>query len=520
MKISYKLFVICLGALVLRVAMVGFVKHPGIADPNEYYNVGRSLAEGHGFQTDYIWQYYNPPDSVVHPIDWWLPLTAVLAAGGMKLFGINVQASLLFFVILGSVLPVLSYLAARQLDGSERASLFAAAAAAVLPEFYLNSLRTNTLIPNAVLVCGCFLLWVHWLRHGAVTALLASGVLAGLAYLTRSENLLLLPAFIATLAVYGLSGHPIRRRHWPYIALAPLVALAVASLWLWRNYHVFGWLTPPHQQRIFFWTDIRDQYTYNRDLTWETLRASQSMTQIVAKRLFEMAASVKVMVTSLDGFLPVAVIGGMGLLLTRRDWNRLLTLAPTLILLSGFFFFYTVMAPFMSQGGSFKKAYLSLVPLLIPVGAYAIEQAIPDRRMQLGTLAIVIVLMGADAVEMMRADIRFTNDYLSDMKKVVTALHTLPDTNGDGRITLMTQDPFVMSFLGVAAVMIPMESRETVLEVAQRYSVDYLMMPPARPSLDPLYYGTDTDPRFPLIQEIRGTKIVIYGFRTSTSGPQ
>jgi len=77
-----------------------------------------------------------------------------------------------------------------------------------------------------------------------------------------------------------------------------------------------------------------------------------------------------------------------------------------------------------------------------------------------------------------------------------------------------------MSFLGVASVMIPMESRETVLEVAQRYSADYLMMPPARPSLDPLYYGTDTDPRFPLIQEIRGTKIVIYGFRTSTSDPQ
>jgi hypothetical protein len=78
----------------------------------------------------------------------------------MVIGGVNVQAAILPFVLLGAIIPVLTYLAARQFGCAEGASLFAAAASGALPEFYLNSLRTNTLIPNVVLVaprwcCSC-----------------------------------------------------------------------------------------------------------------------------------------------------------------------------------------------------------------------------------------------------------------------------------------------------------------------------------------------------------------------------
>jgi hypothetical protein len=512
MKTSRALFLICLGAFLLRVALIGFVRHPGISDPNHYYNQGRELVGGNGFQIDYIWQYYNPPEGVTHPEDWWLPLTGALAAGGMALFGVNVQAALLPFVILGSLLPVLGYCAARQFRCSESSSLFAAAAVAVLPEFTLNSLRTNTLIPNTALVTAALLLLIHWLKNGDARALLASGVMAGLAYLTRSENSLLLPTFLVTLAVYAIFARTINRAQWPAIVLTPVIALAVVSPWLLRNTHVFGWLTPPNQQRIFFWTDFRDLYAYDRDLTWHTMLAAQGWGGIIGKRVFEMAASAKVMVTSLDVFLPVPILGGLILLVARRDRDRLLMLAPTAILLAGIFFFYTVMAPYFSQGGSFKKAYLGLVPMLIPAGAYALEQAVPEARLRLSAMGIVIALMTANAVETMRADIRFTNNYLDIMEKVADTLNTLPDANGDGDIALMAQDPFMVNFLGIKAVAIPMEDRDTVLAVARRYGADYLLMPPARPSLDPLYEGTETDPRFVRVVEICCAGMVIYGF--------
>lgn len=34
------------------------------------------------------------------------------------------------------------------------------------------------------------------------------------------------------------------------------------------------------------------------------------------------------------------------------------------------------------------------------------------------------------------------------------------------------------------------------LELAQRYSIDYILMPPGRPALDTLYMGAEQDARF------------------------
>lgn len=512
MKPWHLLGVICLAALLLRAGLAAFVEHPGIADPNHYYNLGRELAAGRGFQIDYIWQYYADPAAVVHPIDWWMPLTGVLAAAGMVVFGVGVHAALAPFILLGAILPLVAYAAARQLNASTRAALFAAASIAVLPEFVLNSVRTNTLIPNALFVCGAILLFVRGLRRGDARALLGAGALAGLAYLTRSEALLLLPMAALTLALYALVRPSALRARPLALVAALLVALIVVAPWLLRNWNVHGWLTPPNQGRIFFWTDIRDQYAYRPNFTWDTLREAQSLRQIAAKRLFEMAASAKLLYTSLDVFLPVPVIGGLLWLAARRDRDRLLVLAPALILLLGFFVFYTVLNPFMSQGGSFKKAYLSLVPLLIPVGALVLERAIPDRRLLLGTMAIALGLMTANAVEMVRADIRFTASFLADMRRVAVTLEDLPDTNGDGQIVTMTQDQFVLSFLGLRSVVIPFDDRDTVLEVAARYGVDYLLMPPARPALDPLYTGAESDPRFVPIADVPGTRYAIYRF--------
>jgi hypothetical protein len=153
-----------------------------------------------------------------------------------------------------------------------------------------------------------------------------------------------------------------------------------------------------------------------------------------------------------------------------------------------------------------------LIPLLLPVAGYALERAITDRRLLLGTMLLTIGFMSADAIELSRADINFASHYLDEMGTVVNDARELPDANGDGEIVLMDQDQFVLGFLGLRSVVIPMESRDVVLEVARRYHVDYLMMPPARPSLDPIYEGKESDPRFVPVKAIPGTDIVLYRF--------
>jgi len=510
MKLSYKLALICLGAFLLRAALLIFIKHPGIADPNHYYNLGRQILAGNGLQTDYIWHYYNPPDQITHPDDFWMPFAGVIAAGGMAVFGTSVQAAILPFMLLGSLLPLVSYASARQLGLSPAAGLISAAFTAVLPELLLNSLRTNTPIPSALFLSTATLLLGYGLNHQHIPALIGCGLLLGLAYLTRSEVMLFFPV----LAVILLLHSP--RINITHAALYGLlivgVVLIVIAPWLVRNVRETGSLTTPHLSRIFFMTDVRDFYSYGRDLNWQTMREQQTIAQMIAKRLFELAASIKMMLVALDVVLPVAVVGGLIGLLVSRDKERLLALAPTLILLLVFYLFYTVLAPYNIQGGAFKKSYLSLLPLLVPLGAYAIERAITDPRFRLGVVVRTLGLMTANAVEMMRSDITFTNNYLTEMKKVVKVVNSLPDTNGDGEIVMMAQDQFMLRFLGVRSVMIPMEDRDRVLEVARRYHIDYLMMPPARPSLDPLYNKDETDPRFVYVCDVPGTVVEIYRF--------
>jgi hypothetical protein len=199
------------------------------------------------------------------------------------------------------------------------------------------------------------------------------------------------------------------------------------------------------------------------------------------------------------------------LLLSARDRQRWVTLSPALILLGGFLVFYTVLVPFKSQGGSFKKAYLTLIPLLIPVAIYGIERAVTARTLQLGVVVLAVGFMSANAIEMVRADARAANAYLSTAQQLSRIVSSLPDRNGDGQIILMAQDPFMLRFVGIRSVMIPMEDRNAVIAVGKRYFVDYILMPAARPSLDPIYLDEDTDSRFTFIQRVPGTNMQLYG---------
>ena len=126
-------------------------------------------------------------------------------------------------------------------------------------------------------------------------------------------------------------------------------------------------------------------------------------------------------------------------------------------------------------------------------------------------MALLIGLIGVNAVYLVRNDARFAGDYLASIERMASVAQTLPDTNADGEIILMTQDPYILRYVGIRSVMFPSEDRETIIEVARRYGVDYLLMPAARPALDPLYVGAETDSRFVTAAEVPGTQYVFYG---------
>ncbi|NJO85188.1 MAG: hypothetical protein HC828_22225 [Blastochloris sp.] len=128
-------------------------------------------------------------------------------------------------------------------------------------------------------------------------------------------------------------------------------------------------------------------------------------------------------------------------------------------------------------------------------------------------MVITLALLAANAINLVRQDAAQSNVYLSEVRAMADAAASLPDTNGDGEIILMTQDPYILRYVGLRSVMFPYEDRDTIFEVARRYHVDYLLMPPNRPSLNALAAGAETDPRFVHTRNVPGTNFVFFAVR-------
>lgn len=510
MKRYLPLLLICLAALIVRLGLLTIVDFPGIADPNHYFNMAVRIVEGHGLTIDYIWQYNVPPDDIVHPEDHWMPLTALIAAVPMSLFGISVRAAVLPSIAAAVLLPVLVYIAARQWKLSRAAALMSAAGAAFLPEFMLNSVRTDTTIFAAVFITGALIAFQHGLTRGAAWAYALCGALTGLAYLTRTDGALILPLIVAVIVIMAL----IRRRvevafhpRWAPLAFVTF-ALVAAPYWVYML-NTTGAIGSPETSDMFFFTDHNDHYAYGRDFTLQTLLEAQTLGQIVGKRAFEFAAGIRMATTTLD-MLAVPVIGGLLLMIARRDRQRLIAALPVILLILGAFIAYAILIPYKSQAGSLKKAWLMALPALLPLMGYALEQAFADARLRYGALALILGLTAANGVELVRADLRFAAGYRSTVQAAAAVLQTLPDVNADGDRRVMTQDPYMVRFVGVRSVMFPYEDRDLIYEIALRYDIDYLLMPPARPSLDALYLRTETDPRFVFVADVPGTTYEFY----------
>ncbi|MCY4018769.1 MAG: glycosyltransferase family 39 protein [Chloroflexi bacterium] len=495
-----KLAAIIVAGLLFRLSLLSFVHNPGLHDPIHYFNLGTRLAAGQGFTINYIWHYNNLPGDVTHPIDHWMPLAGAAAGTGIALFGESPHAALFIFVLVGSLLPVLVFLAAKQLIRLEGAAISAAAFAAFLPDLVWASLRTDTTILNASALCLSVLLYNRALRDRHLLSIVLCGFAAGLAYLTRNDSILLLPVFISVAALRVLCSG--RRR--TIRETAPLILTLFASFllsiapWLIRNLQELDMLGPAETGRMFFMVEHHDHYAYGLPISLESMLQRQSIADLLAKRAFELLAAFKQIAVSFTLPLFALVVGGVGLLFRGRDQARLLLASPAIIWLLGILLVYPILLPLKSQAGSFEKAFLSVLPLFLPFGALSLEHFLRKPLLRLSVVAALLAWLAFNSYGLVREETAKADLYYGSIEILIDTLEDLPDLTGDGRLRVMTQDPYVFSYFGYESLMTPLASRADTLDLARRFDIDYLMMPPGRPALDALYLGQESDERFVL----------------------
>ena len=497
---AIRLLFIVAASLLLRLALMSLIHNPGISDPAHYYNLGRRLSQGHGFTIDYVWHYARMPVELVHAIDHWMPLPGMAAALGMLAGGLDIRAALTLFLLAGALAPVLAFAAAKDLDQSDNCALSAAALAACLPELTLNSLRADTTILNMLLICSGYLLARRGMRSGGWPAMLLGGLAFGLAHLTRNDSLMLVGLLVACLLLEARLGGQ-RGRRWQILLLVVAFAFTIAP-WHLRNLIEIGSLGSPQMSRMPFMVEPRDLYAYGMTISFETMLERQTASELLGKRVFELGAALKQMAISLQ--LPLALLVPLGLhrLISGSQRDQLRQLLPLLIWIAAILLIYPVLMPVHNQGGSFKKLFISILPLIIPLGAMALHWLAPGPRWRLAILLLSLAWLAWSSYALVQRESAAADKFYASMRILVERLEKLPDQTGDGQLLLMSQDPFVLSALGYSSVVTPLASREDTLALARRFEIDYLLMPAARPALDALYLGGESDPRFVLAAHI------------------
>lgn len=490
--------------LAARLTAAALAPGPGIGDPTHYYNLARNLADGRGFVIDYIWQYHNPPPDITHPEDYWMPLPAIWPALSFALLGEGLFTALLPSALFGAAIPTLAYAVAKVAGEEDDVALMSMAGALFLPELVLNSARTDTTITYILWVGLSALCFYRGLR-ARPPWLFFSGVFAALAQLSRQDGILLAPSMLVTIGIYlRVGARPISAR---WLWAIPIAWLLTLSPWLARNIALFGVPLTGGAGRTLFMTHFTDQFTYGRVLDLQHYLA-WGVPNIIANWAFMAAANVKTLYTLLDTFLPVIAFVGLGGVLWRRDRERLLLLALPLTMLIALFLFYSFVTPFHTQGGSFKKSAMLALPFWAYSGAWALAQWVRPRRVAYVFAAVMAALALLNSVERIRADFDLAARFEASTQTLARALEDLGDTNGDDEIIIMTQDPFMLNYHGYRALMIPSDPRELILEAAARYRVDYLLLPAARPALDPLYDDSESDPRLPVAADVNDFRLL------------
>jgi 4-amino-4-deoxy-L-arabinose transferase-like glycosyltransferase len=232
-------------ALIVRVLAAAGVTFPFNEGSAYYVAVARNLAAGRGPVIDSIWSYATPPLALPGKpaFELWQPLASVLAAWPMTVFGLGFASAQLGFAVVGALLAPLAWLVARDVarrlelpdNRQSYVALGAGLLAAVAGPFVLSAAIPDSTLPFTVLaVAACIAMPAA--ANGNSRALLALGLMLGLAYLTRMEAAYLGVVFVVLAWHAGVRGKPLVGR----LGAVAIIGAVVAVPWWLRNVAVFG----------------------------------------------------------------------------------------------------------------------------------------------------------------------------------------------------------------------------------------------------------------------------------------
>lgn len=482
--------------------------YPAYFDAYYYATNGQRLASGEGFTQLIVWQYLSVPPGLPAPSHtYWMPLSSLLAAVGYT-FVDHFRGAQIPFVLLTGTLPLLSYTISSQLSG-ERWQAVTAALFTAIGGFYAVAWNQPETFAPFAWAGGLCLLALAWAQQrSSAFYWLLSGIMAGLAHLTRADGILFLG--IAGLiwlseirsSLSGTDKAPQLRFQVARGVLLVAGYLFVMGGWFWRNWLVLGVPLPTVGTQTIFLTTYDDLFAYGRSFHLNDL-LSWGWSNILYSRLegLSLALQTFVAVCGLVFLMPFIVWAWMKLVRQRTKW---ILLRPMTWYTLALFGVMSLIFTFPGGRGGLFHSTVALWPWFMALAAAGIGLAVdwaamrlphwqPERAKRIfSALFVVVALVLSLAVGLPRSQ---QDDTEANVYIRFGAM--LPDS----AVVMVGNAPGFYYHTGLAAVSVPNEPVEVMLQAAARYGVTYLVLDMDHPQpLSKLYAGELSEPRIQPLQ--------------------
>lgn len=489
------LFVI---ALACRAVAVAIVSWPPFTDPSYYSLIAQQLAEGHGFSTPVLWSFIEVgsriPDPAVLPVAsnaHWMPLTSVVAAASMWLFGSTYVAGTLPLVLVSALLVPFTYAVTWELWRVRWQALVAAGLA-----LFAGPLLIMYPIADNFAVFGGMGAGSLYCSMRAVKAprpgwwLVAAGALAGLATLARIDGVLLTigPA-TAWFVRQGWAAWGRSRGGATVLwgAASAIAFFAVLTPWLLRNDAVFGSLLPSAGGHTLWITDYNQQFTIGREVSVATY-LDWGWVNIVGSKLVSWGELIGRTGVLLGGTFLIFFAAGLWIFRRRAE------LAP-------FFAYFAVM--FVAMGAIFtfhapKGAFYHSAPAWLPwafaVAVAAISPACTAagrlwpflRRPATHRFIAAAGLAGAVALSIIGSTILFA-DWNRSRTRDLQAAEFLNANASPGDVLMASDPASLYPLTGIPGVAAPFDPFRVIEQVVDAYNVRWVVvLSPGDDEPDPL----------------------------------
>lgn len=377
-------------ALLVRIWAAAQVPFPIPEDATYYWGVARNIAEGRGIVSDTIWSYATPARDPVTgafgfffprpAFEIWLPLPSLLGFLPLVALGsTDYPAATIVPIMLGALVPVLAWRIAADLAeerelSPERARTLAVGAGlvgAVWLSLVLPSALLDSTIVFGVAALSACLLMVRLVRRPpdrvADARLIALGLAIGIGALARNEAVWVgLTWALVAYAAFRDQGTAYLLR---VVGVAGIVAVAVMTPWLIRNWLVFGSPLPGQAVTNAFSITGFDIFAWNDPPTLARYVAAGPQAWVAHRVEGFQHNFLSVLVV--PGF-PVSVVGLVGLFVV----GRARALRP-LVLVSLLTFWITTLAfPVATTWGTFLHASAPAQVLLLVSAVAALDAAL------------------------------------------------------------------------------------------------------------------------------------------------